>query len=52
MDFELTDEQNKACGTCAEARGLDTLGLVEGAEISPMSQLAQWVRDSDTVLTF
>lgn len=42
----------KVCGTCAEARGLDKLGLVEGVEISTMNQLAQWVCDSDKVLTF
>lgn len=44
--------QVKACGTCAEARGLDKTPLIEGAEISTMSQLAQWVMDSDKVLTF
>lgn len=44
--------QVKACGTCIEARGLDRLGLIEGIEFSTMSQLAQWVMDSDKVLTF
>lgn len=44
--------QVKICGTCAEARGIDKLGLIEGAEISTMSQLAQWVVDLDKVLTF
>jgi uncharacterized protein involved in oxidation of intracellular sulfur len=44
--------QVKVCGTCAEARGIDKLGLVERVEISTMSQLAQWVVDSDRVLTF
>lgn len=44
--------QVKLCGTCAEARGIDKLGLIEGVEISTMSQLAQWVADSDKVLTF
>ncbi|MEK6634071.1 MAG: DsrE family protein [Nitrospirota bacterium] len=42
----------KACGTCAEARGLDKVALIEGIEVSTMSQLAQWVVDSDKVLTF
>lgn len=42
----------KACGTCPAARGLDRLGLIEGIEVSTMSQLAQWVMDSDKVLTF
>ena len=44
--------QVKLCGTCAEGRGLQALNLIEGAEISTMSQLAQWVADSDKVLTF
>ena len=44
--------QIKICGTCIEARGIDKLGLIDGAESSTMSQLAQWVVDSDKVLTF
>jgi uncharacterized protein involved in oxidation of intracellular sulfur len=42
----------KICGTCAEGRGLQALNLIQGAEISTMSQLAQWVVESDKVLTF
>ena len=42
----------KACGTCIEARGLKKLDLIEGAEVSTMSQLTQCVVDSDKVLTF
>lgn len=44
--------QVKICGTCAEGRGIHNLGLLPGAEISTMSQLAQWVMDADKVLTF
>lgn len=44
--------QVKICGTCAEGRGIHKLGLIEGAEISTMSQLAQWVVEADKVLTF
>lgn len=44
--------QVKICGTCAEGRGIQALKLIEGAEISTMSQLAQWVMNSDKVLTF
>jgi uncharacterized protein involved in oxidation of intracellular sulfur len=33
--------QVKACGTCSEARGIKGLTLLEGVEISTMSQLAQ-----------
>lgn len=42
----------RACGTCVEARGLEQVALIEGIEVGTMSQLAQWVVDSDKVLTF
>lgn len=44
--------QLKICGTCVEARGLEKLSLIDGVDVSTMSQLAQWVADSDKVLTF
>lgn len=44
--------QVKACGTCAKARGLERLALVEGVEISTMDQLKEWVLEADKVLTF
>ena len=44
--------QVKACGTCSEARGVKSLGLIEGVEISTMSQLTQWVVEADKVVTF
>lgn len=44
--------QVKACGTCSEARGIKGLALVEGAEMSTMSQLTQWMVEADRVLTF
>ncbi len=44
--------QIKACGTCSEARGIKGLALIEGVEISTMSQLTQWVVESDKVITF
>ena len=42
----------KACGTCAESRGIKENSLTDGVEISTMSQLAKWVVNSDKVLTF
>lgn len=42
----------KICGSCADARGLKNLTLVEGAEISSLAELTNWVIDSDKVLTF
>lgn len=42
----------KICGTCAEARGIKNLPLIEGTELSNMAELAHWVADSDKILTF
>jgi uncharacterized protein involved in oxidation of intracellular sulfur len=42
----------KACGTCAEARGIRNFQLVEGVEISNMTELAQWTVEADKVFTF
>ena len=44
--------QVKACGTCAAARGIKELALIEGTEISTMSQLTLWTVESDKVITF
>ena len=42
----------KLCGACTEARGLKSLPLMEGCQISNMAELAQWIVDSDKVLNF
>ena len=42
----------KACGTCADARGIRNTPLIEGAEISNMSELAVWTVEADKVFTF
>lgn len=42
----------KICGSCAEARGLKNMAILEGAEISTMAELAQWVMESDKVIPF
>lgn len=42
----------KICGSCADARGLKNLPLIEGTQLSTMAELTQWVVDSDKVLTF
>jgi uncharacterized protein involved in oxidation of intracellular sulfur len=44
--------QVKACGTCSDARGIRNLTLIEGVEISTMSQLVNWTVEADKVLTF
>lgn len=42
----------KACGTCADARGVRSVPLIEGVELSTMSDLAQWTIEADKVFTF
>ena len=42
----------KICGSCADARGLKTIPLIGGTEISTMAELTNWVVDSDKVISF
>jgi uncharacterized protein involved in oxidation of intracellular sulfur len=42
----------KLCGSCADARGLKEMKLVEGIELSTMKELAQLTIESDKVITF
>lgn len=42
----------KACGTCADARGIKNLQLIEGVEVSNMAELAKWSVEADKVFTF
>ena len=44
--------QVRICGTCADARGIKNLPLIEGAEISTMAELAAWTMDADKIITF
>jgi len=44
--------QVKICGTCADARGIKNLPLIEGAQISTMAELTAWTVESDKVITF
>ena len=42
----------KICGSCAEARGMKDLPLIDGTELSTMKELVQWTLDSNKTLTF
>jgi len=42
----------KLCGGCSEARGIQGLKLIDGAELSSMKELTQWTIESDQVITF
>ncbi len=53
MKFSLNKGAKvKICGSCADARGLKSVQLIEGTEISTMAEFTNWVVDSDKVLTF
>jgi uncharacterized protein involved in oxidation of intracellular sulfur len=42
----------KACGVCAEARGIDRLQLQSGIQLSNMEEFARWTVESDKVVSF
>ncbi|HRI59366.1 MAG TPA: DsrE family protein [Saprospiraceae bacterium] len=42
----------KLCGSCAQARGLTNLSLLEEVEMSNMPELATWTLESDRILVF
>lgn len=42
----------KLCGSCAEARGLKEMKLIEGARLSTMKELTQLTMESDKIITF
>ncbi|MCB5314428.1 DsrE/DsrF/TusD sulfur relay family protein [Yersinia intermedia] len=53
--LEILTAQNvavKLCKTCADARGVSGLTLVDGVEIGTLVELAQWTLAADKVLTF
>jgi uncharacterized protein involved in oxidation of intracellular sulfur len=41
-----------ACGTCAAARGIKDLELIEGVEVGKMGDLSAWIVDSERVVSF
>jgi Uncharacterized conserved protein involved in intracellular sulfur reduction len=42
----------KLCRTCALARGLAELPLIQGVEIGTLPELADWTMEADKVITF
>ncbi len=42
----------KICGSCADTRSIRNLPVIDGCEISTMTELTQWVVESDKVITF
>lgn len=57
MEKMLTDLVTKgvdvnACGTCMKARGIADLELVEGVQRGTMMILANWIKESDRMISF
>jgi len=42
----------RACGTCLQARGLGQNDLVPGVEMGKILDLAEWIKESKSVLSF
>lgn len=42
----------KACGVCLESCGIGMGDMIDGIEEGTMMQLAEWVRESDKVVSF
>lgn len=42
----------KLCKTCADARGVSQLPLIDGVAIGTLVELAEWTLAADKVLTF
>jgi len=40
------------CGTCCDARGINSLPLLEGCNIGTMSLLARWTVESEKIMVF
>ena len=42
----------RACGNCSEARGVASLTLIEGVELSNMVEFSKWIADASKIMTF
>ena len=42
----------RACGTCAKARGMTDLPLIDGVVMGTMKDLMEWVATSERVVSF
>src|SRR3972149_74308 len=52
LDLVKQGAKISACGTCAQARGLNKEDLIEGVKIGSMLELAHWIKESQNVLSF
>jgi len=46
------DGKVRICGTCADARGIKDLKLIEGTKLSTLKELTELTVEADKVLTF
>jgi len=42
----------KICGSCADARGIKIENIIDGTQMSTMSELTAWYMDSDKIISF
>ena len=49
--FIINRAEIRVCGLCARSRGIED-SLIEGCSIGSMSQLGEWVTESDQTLNF
>jgi len=49
--FIIGNAEIKVCGLCARSRGIDEI-LIDGCTIGSMSQLGEWVAESDQTINF
>lgn len=51
-DLAFRGVQFRLCRTCALARGIADLPLIEGVSIGTLPELAEWTLSADKVITF
>ena len=42
----------RICGSCADARGIKDLKLIDKSQLSTMAELAQWTVEADKIISF
>ena len=51
-DLASKDVEIKACGTCLKSRGITDTDLVQSIQRGTMMTLANWIKESDRIVSF
>ena len=51
-DLVKSGVEVKACGVCAQARGLLETELIDGVKLATIHDLVEWTANSDKILSF